>query len=105
MECIIAYLLLAVFIDLALEIARMDCTEDEAEWITRRLWGTAPFDCGTRAVGAIATVPQQHIEARRNRFRTVTREKVYAASNNSAKQTRRTGEDLRPEPSLSYAIM
>ena len=25
MECIIAYLLLAVFIDLALEIARMDC--------------------------------------------------------------------------------
>ena len=31
MECIIAYLLLAVFIDLALEIARMDCTEDEAQ--------------------------------------------------------------------------
>ena len=70
MECIIAYLLLAVFIDLALEIARMDCTEDEAEWITRRLWGTAPFDCGTRAVGAMATVPRQHAELKRNRFRT-----------------------------------
>ena len=70
MECIIAYLLLAVFIDLALEIARMDCTEDEAQWVKRSLWGQTPFDCGTRAVGAMATVPQQHIEARRNRFRT-----------------------------------
>ena len=30
MECIIAYLLLTLFIDLALEIARMDCTADEA---------------------------------------------------------------------------
>ena len=71
MECIIAYLLLAVFIDLALEIARMDCTEDEAEWIKRSLWGQAPFDCGSRAVSAMATVPRQHIEARRNRFRVV----------------------------------
>lgn len=69
MECIIAYLLLAVFIDLALEIARMDCTADEAEWIKRSLWGTAPFDCGTRAVGAMATVPRQHAELRMNRFR------------------------------------
>ena len=71
MECIIAYLLLTLFIDLALEIARMDCTADEAEWIKRSLWGQAPFDCGSRAVSAMATVPQQHIEARRNRFRVV----------------------------------
>ena len=71
MECIIAYLLLTLFIDLALEIARMDCTADEAEWIKRSLWVQTPFDCGTRAVGAMATVPQQHIEARRNRFRVV----------------------------------
>ena len=71
MECIIAYLLLTLFIDLALEIARMDCTEDEAEWIKRSLWGQAPFDCGSRAVSAMATVPRQHIEARRNRFRVV----------------------------------
>lgn len=105
MECIIAYLLLTLFIDLALEIARMDCTEDEAQWVKRSLWGQTPFDCGTRAVGAMATIPGQHAELRRNRFRTVTRKKVYAASNNSAKQTRRTREDLRPEPSLSYAIM
>ena len=69
MECIIAYLLLAVFIDLALEIARMDCTEDEAQWVKRNLWGQTPFDCGTRAVGAIATVPRQHAEWKRNRFR------------------------------------
>ena len=69
MECIIAYLLLAVFIDLALEIARMDCTEDEAQWVKRSLWGQTPFDCGTRAVGAMATVPRQHAELRRNRFR------------------------------------
>ena len=71
MECIIAYLLLTLFIDLALEIARMDCTADEAEWIKRSLWGQTPFDCGSRAVSAMATVPQQHIEARRNRFRAV----------------------------------
>ena len=71
MECIIAYLLLTLFIDLALEIARMDCTADEAEWIKRSLWGQAPFDCGSRAVSAMATVPRQHIEARRNRFRVV----------------------------------
>ena len=71
MECIIAYLLLTLFIDLALEIARMDCTADEAEWIKRSLWGQTPFDCGTRAVGAMATVPRQHIEDRRNRFRVV----------------------------------
>ena len=70
MECIIAYLLLAVFIDLALEIARMDCTEDEALWVKRSLWGQTPFDCGTRAVGAIPTVPGQHANLRRNRFRT-----------------------------------
>mgnify|MGYP003599039209 FL=1 len=69
MECIIAYLLLTLFIDLALEIARMDCTEDEAQWVKRSLWGQTPFDCGTRAVGAIATVPRQHAEWRRNRFR------------------------------------
>ena len=69
MECIIAYLLLTLFIDLALEIARMDCTEDEAQWVKRSLWGQTPFDCGTRAVGAIATVPRQHAELRRNRFR------------------------------------
>ena len=69
MECIIAYLLLTLFIDLALEIARMDCTADEAEWIKRSLWGQTPFDCGSRAVSAMATVHQQHIEARRNRFR------------------------------------
>ena len=105
MECIIAYLLLTLFIDLALEIARMDCTEDEAQWVKRSLWGQTPFDCGSRAVSAMATVPQQHIEARRNRFRTVTRKKVYAPSTNSAKQIRRTKEDLRSEPSLSYAIM
>ena len=105
MECIIAYLLLTLFIDLALEIARMDCTADEAEWIKRSLWGQAPFDCGSRAVSAMAIVPRQHVELRRNRFRTVTRKKVYAALINSAKQTRRTKEDLRPEPSLSYAIM
>lgn len=71
MECIIAYLLLTLFIDLALEIARMDCTEDEAQWVKRSLWGQTPFDCGTRAVGAIATVPRQHAELRRNRFRPV----------------------------------
>ena len=71
MECIIAYLLLTLFIDLALEIARMDCTEDEAQWVKRSLWGQTPFDCGTRAVGAMATVPRQHIEDRRNRFRVV----------------------------------
>ena len=71
MECIIAYLLLTLFIDLALEIARMDCTADEAEWIKRSLWGQTPFDCGSRAVGAMATIPRQHIEARRNRFRVV----------------------------------
>ena len=70
MECIIAYLLLTLFIDLALEIARMDCTEDEAQWVKRSLWGQTPFDCGTRAVGAIATVPRQHAEWKRNRFRT-----------------------------------
>ena len=69
MECIIAYLLLAVFIDLALEIARMDCTEDEAQWVKRSLWGQTPFDCGTRAVGAMATVPRQHAEWKKNRFR------------------------------------
>ena len=105
MECIIAYLLLTLFIDLALEIARMDCTADEAEWIKRSLWGQTPFDCGSRAVSAMATVPRQHVELRRNRFRTVMGKKVYAASTNSAKQTRRTKEDLHPEPSLSYAIM
>lgn len=105
MECIIAYLLLTLFIDLALEIARMDCTADEAEWIKRSLWGQAPFDCGSRAVSAMTTVPRQHVELRRNRFRTVSRKKVYAASTNSAKQTRRTKGDFRPEPSLSYAIM
>lgn len=71
MECIIAYLLLTLFIDLALEIARMDCTADEAEWIKRSLWGQTPFDCGSRAVGAMATVPRQHAELRRNRFRPV----------------------------------
>ena len=71
MECIIAYLLLAVFIDLALEITRMDCTEDEAQWVKRSLWGQTPFDCGTRAVGAIATVPRQHAEWKKNRFRSV----------------------------------
>ncbi len=69
MECIIAYLLLTLFIDLALEIARMDCTADEAEWIKRSLWGQTPFDCGSRAVGAMATVPRQHAEWKRNRFR------------------------------------
>lgn len=76
MECIIAYLLLTLFIDLALEIARMDCTADEAEWIKRSLWGQAPFDCGSRAVSALATVPRQHIEARRNRFRVARGELV-----------------------------
>ena len=105
MECIIAYLLLTLFIDLALEIARMDCTADEAEWVQRSLWGQAPFDCGSRAVSAMAAVPRQHLETRRNRFRTVMRKKVCAASMNSAKQARGYKEDIHPEPSLSYAIM
>ena len=87
MECIIAYLLLTLFIDLALEIARMDCTEDEAQWVKRSLWGQTPFDCGTRAVGAMATVPRQHAEWKRNRFRVERGNGRIAGLPTSAKET------------------
>ena len=87
MECIIAYLLLTLFIDLALEIARMDCTEDEAQWVKRSLWGQTPFDCGTRAVGAMATVPRQHAEWKKNRFRVERGNGRIAGLPTSAKET------------------
>ena len=98
MECIIAYLLLAVFIDLALEIARMDCTADEAEWIKRSLWGQTPFDCGTRAVGAMATVPRQHAEWKKNRFREVKREEPVA----NVDKKPRCGWMTCPEPAVYW---
>jgi hypothetical protein len=87
MECIIAYLLLTLFIDLALEIVCMDCTEDEAQWVKRSLWGQIPFDCGTRAVGAMATVPRQHAEWKKNRFRVERGNGRIAGLPTSAKET------------------
>ncbi len=47
MECIIAYLLLALFVDQIVELVRLDDGEEDAVWIKRRLWTNAPFDCGT----------------------------------------------------------
>jgi hypothetical protein len=81
MECIIAYLLLALFIDLALEIVHMDVTADETGWIKRSFWGQNPFDCASRAVSTITTIPCQHLEVRRNRFRTVKKREVRRWSN------------------------
>ena len=54
MECIIAYLLLALFVDLIVELVHLHDGEEEAVWIKRRLWTNAPFDCGTRVSSTIA---------------------------------------------------
>ena len=53
MECIISYLLLALFFDQIVELVRLDDGEEEAVWIKRRLWTNAPFDCGTRVSSTI----------------------------------------------------
>ena len=47
MECIIAYALLALFVDLLHEIITTDVSADEAQWISRRLWGDTLYDCRT----------------------------------------------------------
>ena len=47
MECIIAYALLALLVDLLHEIVATEVTADEAQWINRRLWGYGYCDCRT----------------------------------------------------------
>ncbi len=69
MECIVAYLLLALFVDMALELVRMEDGEEEAVWIKRRLWTDTPYDCGTRAVSILAPLTHQTASQNRNRFR------------------------------------
>ena len=89
MECIVAYLLLALFVDLALDLMAMEEGEEEAVWIKRRLWTDTPYDCGTRAVSILAPLTHQTASQNRNRFRRPRERK------------KRTGE--RPWPSLSSA--
>ena len=69
MECIIAYLLLALFVDLIVELVRLDDGEEEAVWIKRRLWTNAPFDCGTRVVAGARVRPMTFLPSGRNRHR------------------------------------
>ena len=69
MECIVAYLLLALFVDLALDLMAMEEGEEEAVWIKRRLWTDTPYDCGTRAVSILAPLTHQTASQNRNRFR------------------------------------
>lgn len=69
MECIVAYLLLALFVDLALDLMAMEEGEEEAVWIKRRLWTDTPYDCGTRAVSILAPLTHQAASQNRNRFR------------------------------------
>lgn len=47
MECIVAYALLALLVDLLHEIVATEVTADEAQWINRRLWGDGYCDCRT----------------------------------------------------------
>ncbi len=106
MECIIAYLLLALFVDLIVELVRLDDGEEEAVWIKRRLWTNAPFDCGTRVVAGMATISRHHVElglSRRNY--TTNSKKLYTVSTSSAKHHMGRKGDIHTEPLASYAVM
>ena len=48
MECIVAYALLALFIDLLQEIISTGVDDGEdAQWVNRRLWSNTYCDCRT----------------------------------------------------------
>ena len=69
MECIFAYLLLALYVDLTLELVRMEKDQEKAVWVKRSLWTNTPFDCGTRAVSILAPLTRQKASRNCNRFR------------------------------------
>lgn len=69
MECIFAYLLLALYVDLTLELVRMEKDQEKAVWVKRSLWTNTPFDCGTRAISILAPLTRQKASRNCNRFR------------------------------------
>ncbi len=59
MECIIAYLLLGLFVDLLHALVTMADAEEDAAWTNRRLWSDHRYDCRSRPVRCNALVRQQ----------------------------------------------
>ncbi len=69
MGYIVAYLLLAVVVDLLLEIVDLEATRKNSLWINRRLWSDTLFDCGSRVITTITPLPRQSHQIRPNRYR------------------------------------
>jgi len=71
MGYIIAYLLLAVVVDLLIEMVHMDGNKDDYIWINRRLWSDTMFDCVSNVATAIISLPRQsnHMKQYRCRLR------------------------------------
>ena len=69
MGYLIAYLLLAVVVDLLLELVDPEGTRKNYIWINRRLWSDSLFDCGSRVVSTITPLPRQSHQVRPNRYR------------------------------------
>ena len=59
MECIIAYLLLGLFVDLLHALVTMADAEEEAAWTNRRLWSDHRYDCRSRPVRCNLVAHQQ----------------------------------------------
>jgi len=69
MGYLIAYLLLAVVVDLLLELVDPEGSRKNYIWINRRLWSDSLFDCGSRVVSTITPLPRQSHQVRPNRYR------------------------------------
>ena len=69
MGYLIAYLLLAVVVDLLLELIDPEGSRKNYIWINRRLWSDSLFDCGSRVVSTITPLPRQSHQVRPNRYR------------------------------------
>ncbi len=70
MECILAYLLLAVVVDLIFWIINYGGTKHEQPTIHRRLWSDSLFDCTSKAFAKVPSGPRQPFQAKPNRYRT-----------------------------------
>ena len=69
MGYLIAYLLLAVVVDLLLELVDPEGSRNNYIWINRRLWSDTLYDCGSKEVALLAPLTRQSHQLRPNRYR------------------------------------
>lgn len=69
MGFIIAYLLLAVVVDLLVEMVHREGGDDDYIWKNRRLWSDTMFDCVSNVATAIISLPRQSNQIKQYRCR------------------------------------